>query len=127
MRRLLIITVFVIHNMYGIAQNGFTKPFWDAYNNAADPVSKREAYQKLEGIYSRYRADTALLISNDYLQYAEKTIKTIHPISGSGSGLFIHVNWNLKKQNSTYCPCLKRAKGTKTTPLKRRLFIPSAI
>lgn len=118
MRRLLIITVFVIHNMYGIAQNGFTKPFWDAYNNAADPVSKREAYQKLEGIYSRYRADTALLISNDYLQYAEKNDKNYTPYIRLRIGAVYTRKLEFEKAKQYILPVLEESERNKNDTVK---------
>lgn len=53
-----------------VAQPAFTLPFWEEYQKATDFPKKKEAFRKLEKIYSRYHLDSALVLCEDFRKFA---------------------------------------------------------
>ncbi|MBI5858311.1 MAG: tetratricopeptide repeat protein [Sphingobacteriales bacterium] len=114
---LTILAVFLIINP-AVAQTGFTKPYWDAYNKAATPVEKREAYKKLEKIYSRYQVDTAILISEEFIKYAKERDKDYVPFVQLRIGNSYIKKLNLEKASQTLLPVLDEAEKNNNDSLK---------
>lgn len=112
-----ILTAFLIVNT-AFTQNKFTDPYWNAYRNAENVTEKREAYKKLEKIYSRYQVDTAILISEDFISYAKEKDKEYVPFAQLKIGQSYIKKLNLEKASQLLLPILNEAEKNNNDSLK---------
>jgi len=113
----LILTQFLIATT-AFTQNKFTEPYWDAYKKAVTIPEKREAYIKLEKIYSRYQIDTAILISEDFIKYAKEKDKEYVPFAQLRIGNSYVKKLNLEKASQILLPILDEAEKNNNDSLK---------
>ncbi|NOT50868.1 MAG: response regulator [Chitinophagaceae bacterium] len=118
MRIVFIIITTLLITKPAFTQTGFTKPYWDAYNTASGVTEKREAYKKLEKIYSRYQIDTAILISEDFIKYAKEKDKEYIPFAQLKIGHSYIKKLNLEKASQTLLPILEEAEKNNNDSLK---------
>ncbi len=114
---LFIISAFFIANP-AFTQNSFTSPYWDAYKKAVTVPEKREAYKKLEKIYSRYQIDTAILISEDFIKYAKEKDREYIPFAQLRIGYSYIKKLNLEKASQNLLPILDEAEKNNNDSLK---------
>ncbi|MCC6725061.1 MAG: response regulator [Saprospiraceae bacterium] len=67
---LALVATSLLASLESFSQPAFTLPFWEEYQKANDFPQKKEAFRKLEKIYSRYHMDSALVICEDFRQFA---------------------------------------------------------
>lgn len=113
----LILTQFLIATT-ALTQNKFTEPYWDAYKKAVTVSEKRGAYIKLEKIYSRYQVDTAILISEDFINYAKEKDKDYIPFAQLRIGNSYIKKLNLEKASQILLPILEEAEKNNNDSLK---------
>lgn len=118
MRILLLISITFFITKPAFAQNSFTHPYWDAYKKAVTVPEKREAYKKLEKIYSRYQIDTAILISEDFIKYAKEKDKEYVPFAQLKIGQSYIKKLNLEKASQIMLPILEEAEKKNNDSLK---------
>lgn len=112
----IVILIFISHFVF--AQGNFTQPFWDAYKKAATPEEKKAAYQNLEKVYARYQVDTAILISEDYLKYAQQYDKAMAPYTQLDIGASYIRKLQLEKASQVLFSILEAAEKNKNDTLK---------
>lgn len=112
------IILFLLLLQAAKAQNSFTGPYWDNYRSATTTTAKREAYKKLEKIYSRLQVDTAILISEDFISYAKKNDPAYVPFAELRIGSSYVKKLNLEKASRILLPILEEAEKTKNDSLK---------
>lgn len=118
MRFIFIIITILFITQPAFTQTGFTKPYWDAYRSANSVSEKREAYIKLEKIYSRYQVDTAILISEEYIRYAKEKDKEYVPFAQLRIGNSYTKKLNLEKASQILLPILDEAEKSNNDSLK---------
>ncbi|NUO02266.1 MAG: response regulator [Saprospiraceae bacterium] len=105
------------------AQPELARPLINAYANAPDFKTKKEAYRKLERFYRYYHVDSSLVFSEDFKSYCAQNQRSFVPFIDLNIGAAYTRKLEFEKASNILLPVLEKAEKEADDTLRAKALL----